>query len=269
MKDLGRLQISYLHMRVSSENSSSTASRCTFERSSGCALKTGGGISSCQLSVPVFTPHALFANANADIYPGHVAFFSFISELKQPESYPKALYLLQGVDISMYLIVAIVTYRYAGSGVASPALGSTNATLSKIAYGIAIPTIIIAGVINGHVAAKYIYVRMFRGTDRMSKRNWSSFGLWALIVLVLWIVAWIIASAIPVFNDLLGLISALFASWFTYGLSGLFWLFMNKGRYRESSRKMFLTALNAVIFCIGGVIVSRLSQLVSLCFTAG
>ncbi|KAL6714821.1 hypothetical protein ACLMJK_007081 [Lecanora helva] len=200
-------------------------------------------------------PNAFLAVTNIIFaYAGHVAFFSFISELKRPETYPKALFLLQGVDTGMYLIVAIVTYRYAGSTVASPALGSTNRLLQKISYGIAIPTIVIAGVINGHVAAKYIYVRLFRGTDRMSKRTWSSFGLWALIVLVLWIIAWIIAEAIPVFNDLLGLISALFASWFTYGLSGVFWLFMNYGRYRESPRKMFLTGLNFVIFCIGAAI---------------
>ena len=193
---------------------------------------------------------------------GHVAFFSFISELKVPESYPKALFLLQGVDVSMYLIVAIVTYRYAGSDVASPALGSTSPLLQKIAYGIAIPTIVIAGVINGHVAAKYIYVRLFRGTDRMSKRTWTSFGLWAIIVLTLWVIAWIIAEAIPVFNDLLSLISALFASWFTYGLSGIFWLYLNWGRYRESPRKMALTGLNFMTFCIGAAIVSTRRSLV-------
>ena len=79
---------------------------------------------------------------------GHVAFFSFISELRAPESFPKALFLLQGADISMYLIVAIVTYRYAGADVASPALGSTSPLLRKVAYGIAIPTIVIAGVYN-------------------------------------------------------------------------------------------------------------------------
>ncbi|KAL9127413.1 MAG: hypothetical protein Q9217_003709 [Psora testacea] len=144
-------------------------------------------------------------------YAGHVAFFSFISELHTPSTYPRALFLLQGCDTGMYLVVAIVVYRYAGKDVASPALGSTSPLLRKIAYGVAIPTIVIAGVINGHVAAKYVYVRLFRGTDRMSKRSWSSFGLWAIIVLILWIVAWIIAEAIPVFNDLLGLISALFA----------------------------------------------------------
>ena len=42
----------------------------------------------------------------------------------------------------MYLILAIVSYRYAGTDVASPALGSTSALLRKIAYGIAIPTIV-------------------------------------------------------------------------------------------------------------------------------
>lgn len=77
---------------------------------------------------------------------GHVAFFSFISELHTPTTYPKALFLLQGVDVSMYVIVAIVTYRYAGTDVASPALGSTSPLLRKIAYGIAIPTIVIAGM---------------------------------------------------------------------------------------------------------------------------
>ncbi|MCJ1468030.1 hypothetical protein MMC07_006656 [Pseudocyphellaria aurata] len=187
-------------------------------------------------------------------YAGHVAFFSFISELKSPESYPKALFLLQGADISMYLIVAVVIYRYAGAEVESPALSSTSPMVKKVAYGIAIPTILVAGVINGHVAAKYVYVRLFRGTDRMSKKSWSSFGMWAMIVVILWTIAWIIAEAIPVFNDLLGLISALFASWFTYGLSGVFWLYMNRGLYFSNKRKMALTALNGFTFLMGAII---------------
>ncbi len=63
-----------------------------------------------------------------------------------PESYPKALFLLQGADMSMYLIVAIVIYRFAGTDVESPALSSTSPLLQKLAYGIAIPTIVIAGM---------------------------------------------------------------------------------------------------------------------------
>ncbi len=65
----------------------------------------------------------------------------------------------------------------------------------------------------------------------MSKKSWGSFGIWAIIVLILWVIAWITAEAIPFFADLLSFISALFASWFRYGLSGVFWLYLNYGRY--------------------------------------
>lgn len=73
--------------------------------------------------------------------------------------------------------------------------------------------IVIAGVINAHVAAKFVYVRLFRGTKHMSQRTFLSVGTWIAITLTMWVIAWIIAESIPVFNDLLGLISALFASW--------------------------------------------------------
>ncbi|KAJ5085062.1 hypothetical protein N7532_009833 [Penicillium argentinense] len=185
-------------------------------------------------------------------YAGHVAFFGFISEMQIPTDYPKTLYMLQATDTVMYTVAAVVIYYYGGKDVKSPALSSTSPITAKLAYGIAIPTIVIAGVINGHVAAKYLYVRVFRGTDHMHRRSLLSIGSWVGISLVLWIIAWIIAEAIPVFNNLLSLITALFASWFTYGLSGIFWLFLNWGRYVENWRKALLTSLNVVIVIIGG-----------------
>lgn len=111
---------------------------------------------------------------------------------------------------------------------------------------------------------------MFRGTDKMSKRNLLSIGTWVGLAAVLWTLGWIIAEAIPVFNNLLSLIVALFASWFTCkspvpclttsltrvdGLSGVFWLFINKGRYFASKRQIFLTILNILVFAIGAAIV--------------
>ena len=66
--------------------------------------------------------------------------------------------------------------------------------------------IIIGGVVNGHVASKYVYVRVFRGTDRIHKKDIIAVGSWVGITLGLWVVAWVIASAIPVFNNLLSLI---------------------------------------------------------------
>ncbi|KAF2122433.1 amino acid transporter [Lophiotrema nucula] len=187
-------------------------------------------------------------------YAGHVAFFSFISEFRDPTEFPKALYLLQATDTTMYLVVAIVVYRYTGDSVSSPALSSTSVTVMKIAYGIALPTILLAGVIYGHVAAKYIYVRIFRGTQHMSKRTLLSIGSWAGITFLLWLIAWIIAESIPSFNNLLALISALFASWFTYGLSGIFWLHLNWGQYGKNWKKICLTGLNVCIFGIGAAV---------------
>lgn len=39
------------------------------------------------------------------------------------------------------------------------------------------------------------------------------------------------------------------------GMSGIFWLFLNKGRYTESKRKVFLTGVNLIIFAIGACLV--------------
>lgn len=184
-------------------------------------------------------------------YAGHVAFFSFISEMKNPRDFPKALVTLQAVDTSMYFLVALVVYAYGGDDVDSPALGSAGSITGKVAWGLAIPTIIIAGVIYGHVASKYIYVRLFRGTKHMSQRTFLAVGSWLAITLTLWTIAWIIAESIPNFNDLLALISSLFASWFTYGISGVFWLFLNFGQYTKNWRKICLTVANVLLFAMG------------------
>ncbi|KAE8354338.1 transmembrane amino acid transporter protein-domain-containing protein [Aspergillus coremiiformis] len=187
-------------------------------------------------------------------FSGHVAFFGFMSELRDPKEYPKSLFLLQGIDICLYIVTSVVIYYFAGQNVTSPALGSASPLVRKVAYGIALPTIIIGGVVNGHVACKYVYVRLFRGSDRMHKKDLVATGSWMILMLLLWIVAWIIAEAIPVFNNLLSLVASLFASWFTYGLSAMFWLYLNKDRLFATPMKICLTVLNVLIFGIAGCI---------------
>jgi amino acid permease len=90
---------------------------------------------------PSFAPAFLAVTNIIFAFAGHVAFFSFISELRNPSEFPKALYMLQATDITMYLVVTIVVYRYAGVEVASPALGSASKVVVKVAYGIALPTV--------------------------------------------------------------------------------------------------------------------------------
>lgn len=135
--------------------------------------------------------------------------------MKDPKDFPKSLCMLQGFEIVFYTVASAVIYRYAGQNVTSPALGSAGIIVRKVAYGIAIPTIVIAGVVLGHVAIKNVYVRLFRGTDVMHKRSALGVGAWIGLAAGYWIIAWVIAEAIPVFSDLVSLVSALFASWFS------------------------------------------------------
>lgn len=136
----------------------------------------------------------------------HVAFFGFISEMHDPRDFPKSLTMLQVVDTSLYIVTAMVIYRYAGPDVASPALSSAGPLMKKVAYGLAIPTVVIAGVVFGHVACKYIYVRIFRGSAHNHQNSFLAIGSWVAIALGVWVVAWVIAESIPVFNELLSLI---------------------------------------------------------------
>ncbi|KAF5871349.1 putative amino acid protein [Botrytis fragariae] len=169
-------------------------------------------------------------------YAGHIAFFTFISELRTPSDFPKSLATLQTIEIALYLLSSILIYIYTGSSISSPALLSAGPLLSKIAFGIAIPTIVIAGVIFCHVGSKYIFLRIFTGTPHAETRTKRGLVAWLGITGGLWVLAWIIGESVPGFNELLGLVSSLFASWFTYGLPGVMGLWLQLGNGRGGGR---------------------------------
>ncbi|KAI9044662.1 putative aspartate transaminase [Aspergillus affinis] len=180
----------------------------------------------------------------------HIAYFDFMSETNEPQNYPKSLALLHIVETTLYLVSALVIYYFVGPNVKSPALSSAGPLLRKICYGIAIPTVLIAGVIAGHVACKTIYIRIFRGSSHLHKRSLISVGSCVGIALTLWVIAWVIAESIPSFNSLLSLISSFLCSVFSYILPAIFWLHINKGRYFSTTRKSVLTIVNLGILAI-------------------
>lgn len=72
----------------------------------------------------------------------HVSFFGIMSEMEDPRMFPRSLAMLQVVDTIMYIVTAMVIYCYAGPNVASPALSSAGPLMKKVAYGLAIPTVL-------------------------------------------------------------------------------------------------------------------------------
>ncbi|KAJ9148638.1 N amino acid transport system protein 7 [Pleurostoma richardsiae] len=207
-----------------------------------------------------FSPAFLAVTNISAAFSSHSIFFSVIGEFKNPDDWPKALALLQVTDTLLYLVSAIVIYVYVGPSVPSPALSAAgSATVRKAIWGVAIPTIAIAGVIYAHVAAQYIFTRIFRDSKHTVRRTKLSTVAWAGTLFVIWAIGLIIAESIPVFNSLLGIIAAAFASWFSYGLPGVFWLWMNHGDYfgdwRQCCRFVFASVLfvTGVCLCVLGL----------------
>ncbi|KAK5711774.1 hypothetical protein LTR15_012369 [Elasticomyces elasticus] len=192
-------------------------------------------------------------------YNGHIAYPTIISEMKNPRDFPKALVLLESVAISFYVVVAVVIYTFAGQDVAAPALGSASPIVRKIAYGFAVPTIIVAGVIVALVAAKqfykYTWVNWKKQPEVMEEKSARARWSWVGILAVVWVLAWIIACVIPIFRPLLGLIGAMFGTWFALGFPSMLWLGMNwtgsvNKSYGQTWKKVMLTWLNVIIVLV-------------------
>jgi amino acid permease len=204
-----------------------------------------------------FTSAFLAVTNIAVAFSGHSCFFGVMAEFREPRDWPKALWMLQICDITLYLVTSVVIYIFTGPDVPSPALSAAHSPkIRKAIWGIAIPTIVLAGVIYGHVAAKYIFVRIFKNTRHYAKRTKTGTLAWLGITAAVWCIAFVIAESIPVFNNLLGLVAALFASWFSYGIPGALWLWMNHGRYFSTTKGTIKFVANIVLVLVALAICS-------------
>jgi hypothetical protein len=64
-----------------------------------------------------------------------------MSETEDPRTFNKSLAMLQIIDTVLYLVSALLIYHYVGPDVQSPAILSMNPLMSKIAWGLSIPTV--------------------------------------------------------------------------------------------------------------------------------
>ncbi|KAF3760451.1 hypothetical protein M406DRAFT_93301 [Cryphonectria parasitica EP155] len=222
------------------------------------AIEKPIGSTSIDISRQIGFATGFLAATNISIaFCAHSCFFTVMSELKDKKDWPKALLALQILDTSLYLVSAIVIYIYVGPDVPSPALSAAGTTVvRKVIWGIALPTIVIAGVIYAHVAGTFMFERVFGGTEHVARRTRLGTAVWIGMMLGIWVLAFVIAESIPIFNSLLSLVAALFVSWFSYGVPGLMWLFLHRGEY--SQRRVGLVAnvglvIVGLMFCAVGL----------------
>jgi amino acid permease len=100
---------------------------------------------------PSFTEAISALSSMIFAYAGTPAFFSIISEMRDPKHYTRSMILCQSTVTITYTVIGIVVYYYCGSYVASPALGSAGHSMKKICYGIALPGLLVSTLILLHV----------------------------------------------------------------------------------------------------------------------
>jgi hypothetical protein len=166
--------------------------------------------------------------------------------------FPRAVTIEKCITTTIYTIVAVTVYALSGEQVASPAIGYLQTTMAKVSYGVSFIGLLGTGLIFGMTSARYLHVFFLRHIHLLQRTKNTSTGrrasiasdpsrgrrssiavpetskrtdwaVWIFSVTLFWVVVWILANAIPVFNSLLNISSSLLLSWFTWGVTVLFW----------------------------------------------
>ena len=201
--------------------------------------------------------------------------FSLQCEMRKPQDVTKSVWVVGLVQIVVYTLTGALIYAFVGQDVGSPAILSAGSkTVVRVAFGIAMPVIFISGSINANAVARYVHHRIFATSRHQYINTGPGWLLWFTILIVLGVIAFVIAegksrsvrraliaiyltcilplpTAIPFFSDLLGIISSLFTSFFSYYMPPVMWFFMLRKGSPFSRKNIFHTLLSAVTFIYG------------------
>ncbi|KAH7035990.1 transmembrane amino acid transporter protein-domain-containing protein [Microdochium trichocladiopsis] len=176
------------------------------------------------MAYPTFVA-GMTATANLFLYAsGSSMYLPVISEMRRPADYRKAVLVTGVLVVAMYLSFSLVVYRYCGQWLATPAFGSAGPLFKKISYGVALPGLVIGVGIYNHVAAKLVFVRLLRGTKHLQANTPLHWATWLGVNLLLGVLAFIVAEAVPILNYLLGLAGSVCFAPFSLVFPAMLWM---------------------------------------------
>lgn len=196
----------------------------------------------------------------------NVSFLSYMAEMKDPiKDFNFCLAVLEVSSIAIYSTMAVIIYCLAGQYTVSPAMGSAPLLFSQIAYGLLMLSVIAAALSCGHVPVKLVYVAIMRrmgALNQITDQSVKSWGTWIACVTVFWIIAFIVANVIPVFDSILQISAATTVPWLTLGHSAIFWLYINRqyihrGKLMKNWKKAGL-AMTCVFMIVLSLLVNGL-----------
>ena len=190
-------------------------------------------------------------------YCTNVSFLTYMAEMEDPvRDFKFCLGVLEIFSIVIYSVMAVTIYCLAGQHTVSPAIGAAPILLSKVSYGLMMLPVIATALSCGHGAIKLMYVELLKKLGALSQvtdRSVKSWASWVGCVTVFWIIAFIVANVIPVFDSILQISAATTVPWLTLGHSSIFWLYINSGKYSQHWKKTCVASL-----CVGMIVLSLL-----------
>ncbi|KAH0601780.1 hypothetical protein MHUMG1_00659 [Metarhizium humberi] len=183
-------------------------------------------------------------------YAGTPTFFSIASEMRDPKHYTKALMMCQSVITLAYIVVGVVVYYFCGSYVASPALGSAGPLIKKVAYGIALPGLLVTDLLLIHLAAKSIFVRVLRNSKHLASNTPKHWAVWLGSTFAITAVGYVIASAIPIFGQLIALVGALLGPILCFHPPGFMWMYDNWKRTDGRKQARWYSGVASSVFVV-------------------
>ncbi|VUC37420.1 unnamed protein product [Clonostachys rosea] len=186
---------------------------------------------------------------------GQITLPSFISEMKDPRDFPKALYLSSFVQYSLFITFAVFMYKHIGlRDMTTITIGSLGKTQLIICFSLLLPSLIILGSLYATVTGLFILNKL---ESRISKKRTKNI-VWVVIITLLWGLAFTISQVIPQFDALLAFVGALFDGFFGWVYWGVAWFRMRQADIRKRVPRVWgpkmdvmLGVVNMVIILIG------------------
>lgn len=186
------------------------------------------------------------------------SYLPVMAEMKDRRLFMRSMNLLVGISTVLYIIVGCIVNYNLGQYTKSPSLGSLSPVMIKVSYGLALPTIMIAGCASGQVNAKVLMRNAFSGPRRrFLKKPVVLWTVWILINICTWALAFVLAEVIPFFSAFLSLEASLFWAFFLF-LAPLFYIWRHQYDFWSTLRNRigFLIAVGVIcvstFMCIAG-----------------
>ena len=217
---------------------------------------------------PRFSDAVSAISAQVFAYAGTPGFFSIVAEMRDPRQYGKSLIISQIVVTVFYIGIGVVVYYFCGSYVASPALGSAGVLMKKVCYGLALPSLFATVLVLSHVCmwaqmadlytnnhvqlpAKYIFVRILRGSRHLTENTIIHWCTWLGSTFGIALIAYLIASGIPIFDSLVSLVGALLGTLMSFQPMGFMWLYDNWSRPKRDWKWVLMVAWSIFVILSG------------------